>query len=65
MAQDVDRGLLLRCAMCRRLFSTSLTMSTTSFRGADIGTRSYQCPHCGFVTAYTKGDYHFDGEELQ
>ena len=64
--QPPDRGqsdqLLITCAMCGRSFPSGISSPRESFEDLDLPRRLYDCPFCGFVTAYDRTDYHYDPE---
>ncbi len=66
VAGDETTELSIRCAMCGRPFLSGLKLTPKEFASADLGSKTYECTWCGFITAYTKGDHRFlDGGTCQ
>ena len=56
------KELALRCAMCGRLFSAGISPNDPDLERTDLPARVHDCPHCGFTSAYSKGEYIFPKE---
>ena len=53
---------LIRCAMCRRPFPTGAHIERGSLEAAEPSAIIYECPFCGFTTAYSNADSRHEGE---
>ena len=52
-----SKEMMLNCAMCSRHFSSGILPNDPDLRHTEKTARVHECPHCGFTTAYNKGDY--------
>ena len=54
--------VLIPCAMCRRPFPTGVPIDSGSLGAAEPPAKIYECPFCGFTTAYSDADSRHQGE---
>jgi hypothetical protein len=58
-AYPPDEVLIVACKNCSRNFSSPIQMNRQSFASVTLENNQYQCPHCGALETYSKGDHHW------